>query len=176
LQRELDQINANISSEQTAIRTSQEQGKVVVADLFRLTLAMPDRPGVAEAASTLNMLAERSGIRLDSITPGDATDKTGFRLQPFDVTFHGSFYQLAEFLNQLRSLVIVRNGQLDARGRLFVVDSIAFSPGEEGKFDKLAAVLKINAFIYGAGAAAPATTTPTPAEGTSTTAGETVTP
>ena len=95
---------------------------------------------------------------------------------PISVTFNGNFYNLADFLYRLRSLVTVHGGRLDATGRLFSVDTLAFNESEL-KFPQIQATLVIDAFVYSsAPAAVPAATPPaatTPA--TTTTTAETTT-
>ena len=82
---------------------------------------------------------------------------------PISVTFQGNFYNLADFLYRLRSLVSVHAGTLDATGRLFSVDTLTFNESTL-KFPQIQATLVIDAFVYGSGVApvpAPATTTTT---------------
>jgi hypothetical protein len=94
------------------------------------------------------------------------------------VTFNGNFYNLADFLYRLRSLVTVHAGRLDATGRLFSVDTLAFDESEK-KFPQIQATLVIDAFVYAAApasvpaAAPPAASTPTSTTTTTTTTGET---
>jgi hypothetical protein len=101
------------------------------------------------------------------------------------VTFQGNFYNLADFLYRLRSLVTVHGGRLDATGRLFAVDTLMFNESEL-KFPQIQATLVIDAFVYAAApvpvpAATPpagtatttATTTTTSTTATTTTTGET---
>jgi hypothetical protein len=91
---------------------------------------------------------------------------------PISVTFQGNFYNLADFLYRLRSLVSVHAGRLDATGRLFSVDTLTFNESTL-KFPQIQATLVIDAFVYGTGvpATAPIPTTPT----TTTTAATTTT-
>ena len=95
---------------------------------------------------------------------------------PISVTFNGNFYNLADFLYRLRSLVTVHAGTLDATGRLFSVDTLAFNESEK-KFPQIQATLVIDAFVYAAApASVPAATPPaatTPSSTTTTTTGGT---
>jgi hypothetical protein len=95
---------------------------------------------------------------------------------PISVTFNGNFYNLADFLYRLRSLVTVHAGRLDATGRLFAVDTLTFNESPL-KFPQIQASLVIDAFVYGA-AAVPAAvpTTPTTTTTSSTTTTTTTTP
>src|SRR6478736_6210591 len=93
-----------------------------------------------------------------------------YTVLPISVTFQGNFYNLADFLYRLRSLVSVHAGRLDATGRLFSVDTLTFNESTL-KFPQIQATLVIDAFVYGTGvpaAATPPATTTTTTTATST--------
>ena len=151
---------------------------IAVADIFRLSIAMPSGPDMPGILLELSRIADETGIRFKSITPQPALPVAAYQVVPIDVTFDGSFYALSDFLFRLRTLVTVRRGELHAAGRLFSVASVDFSESERG-FPLLAATLKLNAYVYGVDAAAPppaatppATTTETPPAGTEATGSE----
>jgi type II secretory pathway pseudopilin PulG len=119
-----------------------------VAELFRLTKAMPDSVDMSGVILELSHVARSSGIQFDSITPQGTTPVSGYSTVPLTVEFEGNFYELSDFLFRLRNLVRVHAGELDAQGRLFVVDSISF--GESTKsFPQIKASLTVHAFVYG---------------------------
>ena len=137
----------------------------------------------------LSRIAEETGIRFKSISPQTALPVGAYLSVPIEVTFDGSFYALSDFLFRLRTLVSVRRGELHAAGRLFSVEAVDFSEAEDG-FPTLAAVLKLQAYVYSAdvsGTTVPlpadpsavppatdgATETPAPTDGTATAAGAT---
>jgi hypothetical protein len=123
----------------------------------------------------LNQLAKDSGITFDQITPNPGTATTSaavptttgttdpFAVEPIQVQFSGSFYDLVTFLQRLRNLVRVDHGRLTASGRLFDVSDIAFcqvpttscgattgsssSTPVQSTFPHVQAVLTINAFV-----------------------------
>src|SRR6266516_8143123 len=157
-----------ITQARALLAKAKDAQKVRVADLFRLTKAMPDQPDEAGIVLELNAIARESGITFDSITPQGSTALSGYQVVPIDVVFDGNFFQLTDFLFRLRNLVDVRRGALEADGRLFTVDSVEFSEADR-KFPQVKASLTVDAYIYGTGAtvsappqtAAPAgTTTP----------------
>jgi Tfp pilus assembly protein PilO len=159
---------------------AKDAQKVRVADLFRLTKAMPDQPDEAGILLELNNVARQAGISFDSISPQGSTPLSGYQVVPINVVFNGNFFQLNDFLFRMRNLVDVRRGALAADGRLFTVDTINFDEGE-AKFPQIQASLTIDAYIYGTGATVsappqapvgssgasgsttPTTTSPTPA-------------
>jgi Tfp pilus assembly protein PilO len=166
-------------------RASAAQAKATtpirVADLFRLTKAMPDEVDMADLLLELSRVARESGIELDSVTPQPPAVGAGFQSMPLTLEVDGNYYELSDFLFRLRSLVRVTSGRLDAQGRLFVVDSISFSESTKS-FPRLKAGLTLHAFVYGdntvpvaAPPAVPSSTTTTSTTTTATTTAPTTT-
>ena len=143
----------------------QQTEPIRVADLFRMTKAMPSEADMPGIILQLNRIARETGIRFDSITPQAPAEANGAQAIPINLVFQGNYFELADFLFRLRSLVGVRGGTLDATGRLFVVSSVSFAEGEK-KFPQIQATLTVAAYVYGstasagAAAAAPAPATP----------------
>ena len=151
-------LSKQIAAEQTQVDQARallvkakDAQKVRVADLFRLTKAMPDQPDEAGILLELNNVARQAGISFDSISPQGSTPLSGYQVVPINVVFNGNFFQLNDFLFRLRNLVDVRRGALAADGRLFTVDDINFDDAE-AKFAQIQATLTIDAYIYGTGA------------------------
>jgi hypothetical protein len=116
----------------------------------------------------LSQLARDTGIRFDSISPQPNALIGSYTVLPISVTFQGNFYNLADFLYRLRSLVSVHAGRLDATGRLFSVDTLTFNEGTL-KFPQIQATLVVDAFVYGTGVPAVATPPTTTTTATTTT-------
>jgi hypothetical protein len=140
---------------------------IKIADLFRLSKAMPDQTDMSGLLLQLNGLAADTGIVFDSIMPQAVTSQTGYQVVPVQVVFHGNFYDLADLLYRLRTLVTVNGGRLDATGRLFAVDTVDFAEGKGG-FPEIQANLLIDAFVYGTGTPTGPATASTPPTGTTT--------
>jgi Tfp pilus assembly protein PilO len=190
------QIDANRSTGFT-----QALPAVRSAGVFSIAKAMPKQLETPNVILQLSWLAAQSGITFDQIAP-NATDSTStsavpvatdttdpFAVEPIDVQFSGSFYNLITFLQRLRNLVRVDHGHLDASGRLFDVSDITFcevgpnspsscssattTPGAAAQipvsaFAHVQATLTINAFVPQA-PAAPTTGVPGSTDTTSTT-------
>ena len=178
----LKRIKADAQAAQSAlddynhkVLVARTAPKIRVADVYRLAKAMPNTTDMPDLLLELSQLARDTGIRFDSISPQPAVPIGSYTVLPISVTFNGTFYDLADLLYRLRSLVNVHGGRLDATGRLFTVDSLSFGEGPT-KFPNIQATLVIDAFVYG-GAAAPAvgTSTPTTTTTTGTTATESAT-
>jgi hypothetical protein len=150
-----------VAARAAAAAAQNDTQPIAVADIFRLATAMPSSPDMPGILLELSRIAEETGIRFKSISPQSAVPVGAYQSVPIDVTFDGSFYALSDFLFRLRTLVSVRRGELHAAGRLFSVEAVDFSEAEAG-FPVLAAVLKLQAYVYGTDASA--TLAPAPAD------------
>jgi hypothetical protein len=189
LDEEIAAANVELVGARAAAAAQDDTQPIAVADIFRLATAMPSTPDMPGILLELSRIAEETGIRFKSISPQTALPLGAYLSVPIEVTFDGSFYALSDFLFRLRTLVSVRRGELHAAGRLFSVEAVDFSEAEDG-FPALAAVLKLQAYVYSAdvsGTTVPlpadpsavppgtdgATETPAPTDGTATAAGAT---
>jgi type IV pilus assembly protein PilO len=151
LKRETADVQAKIAAYQQQVAAARAAPKIEVADVYRLAKAMPDRTDMPDLVLELSQLARDTGIRFDSISPQPVATLGSYQVLPISVTFNGNFYNLADFLYRLRSLVSVHAGRLDATGRLFSVDTMTFNESPL-KFPQIQASLVIDAFVYGNGA------------------------
>jgi Tfp pilus assembly protein PilO len=155
---------------------------VRAASIFKLTQAMPSQLDTPDVILQLNQLADDSGLSFDKIQPGGASSSVStvtdpFAAEPIQVQFTGNFYNLMAFLQRLRNLVRVENGNLFTAGRLFDVSDVALAAGSKG-FPQVQATLTINAFVPQAPASPAAIpgstdTTSTTTTGTTTTSNST---
>jgi Tfp pilus assembly protein PilO len=154
---------------------------VRAANIFKLSEAMPSQLDTPDVILQLNQLAENSGLTFDQIEPGtagatasvpDTTDP--FAAEPIQVQFTGSFYNLLAFLQRLRNLVRVENGNLFTAGRLFDVTDVSFTAGPKG-FPQIQATLNISAFVPQTPASTATTSGATGTTSTTTTATTTTT-
>ena len=172
LKKQSQDVQEKIDAYNQQVATARSAPKIEVADVYRLAKAMPTKTDMPDLVLELSQLARDTGISFDSISPEPVAAVGSYSVMPISVTFQGNFYNLADFLYRLRSLVTVHGGRLDATGRLFSVDTLAFNESEL-KFPQIQATLVIDAFVYAAApAAVPAATPPaatTPAATTTTT-------
>lgn len=127
---------------------SKEEIKVRVADLVRLAKAMPEENDVAGILVELDAISAGAGVEFLSISPQEPLDSGGFVRQPIQLTFSGSYFDLSELLYELRSLVRVRDGNLQASGRLFTLDQFDIHEAADG-FPTIEALLTLSAYRYG---------------------------
>jgi Tfp pilus assembly protein PilO len=160
----------------TALASQHEtdSGETIdVADVFRLTKAMPDSTDIPGVILELNSVASAAGVDFVSIAPGAPVAKEGgYEAVPITLTFQGNYYDLTDFLFRLRNLVVVNDGELEAAGRLFSLDVMDLHEADRG-FPQIEAALTVSAYAFATpaatGTAPPATTTTAPASTSSTT-------
>jgi Pilus assembly protein, PilO len=149
LAKQADDTQAQIDTNRQLVQQQQHPAEQLrVADLFKLTKAMPNEEDMAGVILQLSRAAEASGVRFTAITPSDITPATGFTKRKISITFIGNFYGLSDFLFRLRNLVAVRGGELEATGRLFTVESVRFDEAPE-LFPQIEATLDVDVYMYG---------------------------
>ena len=154
LEKQIADTQSSIDSARALTLQAKQGAKIRVADIFRLTKAMPDQTDMAGILLELNQVAQDSGITFSQITPATvAVALSGYEAIPITVEFEGNFYELSDLLYRLRNLVDVRHGALDSGGRLFAIDSIDFSEDNPPGFPQIKAHLTVDAFVYGVGTA-----------------------
>lgn len=166
LQTQVEAEQNQIAIRRAQLRRGQRPPEIKTADLFRLARAMPDREDMPGIILTLSQVAREAGITFQLLEPTTsvATTTTGsYQTVRLHLLFNGDFYGLSDFLYRVRNLVVVRDGTLDASGRLFNVDTVTFNAAGTS-FPQISADLDLDAYVYAAQApgatAPPATTTP----------------
>ena len=135
-----------------------------VAELFRLSKAMPERvdmPGGDHRAQR-DRTRHRHRVRVDH--PLAATAADGYQVrQPINLVFEGNYYELSDFLFRSAPRRRARR-RADATGRLFIVQSRhvrrgrGVVPADQGHLDRLRLRLRQRRpRRYAVGRAAPAT-------------------
>lgn len=185
--KEASDLDAQIADLETqAALVTHDSGKpepkvqIDVADIIRLAKAMPDGSDMAGIMLELNAIASSSGVSFVAIQPSDPLALGQYSAQPINLTFDGNYYDLTDFLYRLRSLVSVKDGVLDASGRLYTLDSLDLHEEPDSKFPNIEAVLTLSAYSYGAEAVpvvpgAPPATTSRSTDTTQTSTGATTT-
>lgn len=180
-QSKADDLDAQVSVAQTelqarrlALATPSARITVKAGDTYRLAKALPDATNMAGMILDLNRLAVRHRLAFLSITPAAPLASTGYVAQPVGVEVQGRFTDVSAFLGELRRLVRVRQGRLDARGRIYSTTNINLTESET-KFPNVKAAVTIESYTFLASTAAgtPATEPPSsnPSSNTTVAAG-----
>jgi Tfp pilus assembly protein PilO len=122
---------------------------VRVSDVLRLAKVMPPSADHAGLVLELSRVGERAGVALRSITPQTpAVGAGGATLVPVEVRVTGEFDEVVRFLRRVRKLVAVRDGRLQARGRLFVVQRVELGESVDERFPVVDATVVLHAYVY----------------------------
>ena len=161
-------VNQQIADDLTRASTARGADSaptLKVADVYKLTTAMPSILDMPDLLLELDQTASAAGVSLNSISPSPpATDPMGggFSTVEVDVNVTGNFYSLTDLLYRLRNLVYVRSGALQANGRIFTGNSVSLTPSD----NVVTAAIVLTTYVYGT---VPSTTSaPTTPETTST--------
>jgi len=163
VQSQIDSQQTQIFQRRAELRKENVAPTIESADVFKLSRAMPDTEDMPGIILALGEVARDAGIKFNLIEPvvGASITVTGaYTPVRIHLLFDGDFYGLSDFLYRIRSLVAVRNGTLQADGRLFNVDSVSFNVSTD-KFPQISAELYVDTYVYGAAPVAPAPTTTT---------------
>ena len=131
-----------------------------VADLRRLSRAIPDDVEMSEILRQLAWASRASGVRVESITPSAAVPSTGAQAVPIALSVKGRYFRLAKFMHLLRLEAGVKDGKAHAAGRLYGFDNIALSTDDKGGM--VTATLALDAFVAGSAPSTNPATTTTP--------------
>ena len=104
---------------------------------------------------------------------GATIGTAGLGVMPYTLTFEGDFFQLADFIHGLDSMVTTTNSNVAVDGRLITIDGFTLK-GSDGGFPKLHATVSVTTYVtppeqgttVGATPSGPAEATATPASTT----------
>jgi type IV pilus assembly protein PilO len=175
---ELDVELAALQDQLVAARTPAAPAtpagpEIKIADLFRLSKALPEKDDMPGIILELNAIASASGVTFLAIQPQAPLAGASFYALPIMLTFDGNYYDLSDFLYRLRNLVTVKDGTLDADGRLYTLDALDLHESVKG-FPQIEALLTITAYAFGQPPAIPGAP-PAPAPVPATTSAATTT-
>jgi Tfp pilus assembly protein PilO len=145
-----------------------------VADVYKLVKAMPDTDDVPDLLIELSQITKDAGVTVQTLSPSASSHgANGGDTIPISLNVEGDFYSITDLLYRLRNLVFVRNGSLEANGRLFSIDTVSLAPSGT---TKITASITMHAYTYGAPAPALPAVPAVPASTDTTSTDTTTTP
>lgn len=191
-------------SEVTQALAAQKRFPVEYQQLVVLGKAVPKGDETASLLVELNRLANHSHVRFETLSlsagggeteseavaPVEGASPTevaasllplgatigpaGLAVMPYELTFKGTFFQMANFIKGLDSLVKTKNAAVDVTGRLITIGGFTLTPDQEAGFPQLEASFSVTTFVLppeetptaGATPISPETATGTPASAT----------
>lgn len=159
LETQLTASRGELLQRRTALAQPSASVTVKPSDLYRLTKALPDKTDMAGILLDVNRLAGRNELEFSAVTPAADQLGSGYVMHPLSVVVQGRFGDVSRFLGDVRTLVTVRKGRLDSRGRLYSVSQVDVSqPDSDKKFPVVKATVTLNAYAF----SSPVPATPAP--------------
>jgi Tfp pilus assembly protein PilO len=113
---------------------------------------------------------------------GATVGSAGLPVMPYDLTFSGDFFQVADFVNGLNKLVRTQSSGIGVDGRLLTIDGFSLGPDDQKPLPHLVANLHVTTYVAPGdqaatpGAAATAPTEAVPPNAATPTSNTTVSP
>jgi Tfp pilus assembly protein PilO len=117
-------------------------------------------------------------VAASTLPLGASIGPAGLAVMPYELTFKGSFFHLADFIHGLDSLVKTKNAEVDVTGRLITISSFNLTADSNRGFPALEASFSVATYLVPpaqgvTAGASPASPEPSTATQVSTTTGGT---
>ncbi len=154
-------VPSEADSASLVVETNALAGRAEI-DFRSLTLAdaAATEPQAPAAQTTADSPAEGQVAASEPTTPAPPTEAAaaslpigatvgpgGLPVMPYDLSFRGDFFQIADFIASLDKLVDVNADGPGVDGRLITVDGFALTPDPEKGFPRLNADLHVTTFV-----------------------------
>jgi Tfp pilus assembly protein PilO len=175
LDSRISDLQSAVAQEQAAADAGLQARKDFPRDYHRLVVmgkAVPVDDETASLLVQLNRISERTGVdfRAISLTGGSGETTTtaaapatesaaatlpigatvgsaGLPTLPYELTFRGTYFEVADFLAGVDDLVKVRKGLVAADGRLVTIDGFAMTADDSAPFPVLKATVQITTYV-----------------------------
>jgi Tfp pilus assembly protein PilO len=172
LSNDVTAAQAQLAQRRVALARPSAKVTVKPGDLYRLTKALPNETDMSGVLIDVDRVARANKLSFTSITPSSQVAGTGYLEQPVGIVVQGRFGNVSNFLGDLRRLVSVRHGRLDARGRIYTVSKVTMNaPDSPTSYPVVKAAVTLNAYSF---TQAPSVSTPSPSTTTDTSSSGTV--
>jgi Tfp pilus assembly protein PilO len=167
---ELNQVatDSKVKFESIQLTGSSEAAAPVEAPVAPAAEAPAATPsGAVPAAATVPPTEAAASL----LPLGAAIGPAGLGVMPYSLAFSGDFFQVADFIKEIDSLVHTGNSKVAVEGRLVTLDGFALNADPELDFPHLNATFAVTTYVTppsqgitaGASPGAPAPSTPVPA-------------
>jgi len=112
--------------------------------------AAPAAPAPAPASSaavSASSPVSPTEAAASTLPLGATIGSAGLGVMPYTLTFDGSFFQIADFIKGLDSLVKTQNTRVAVDGRLFTIDAFSLVADPDGGFPALQATFSVTTFV-----------------------------
>jgi Tfp pilus assembly protein PilO len=99
-----------------------------------------EAPGGAAPASPTEVAAS-------TLPLGATIGPAGLAVMPYELTFEGEFFEIADFMKELDSLVQTENAKVAVNGRLFTINGFSLKAAPNQSFPALQATFSITTYL-----------------------------
>lgn len=100
-----------------------------------------------EAATPPAEGASPTEVAASTLPLGASVGPAGLAVMPYELTFSGEFFEIADFIKGLDSLVNTKAGQVVVDGRLFTINGFTLAAAEGKPFPALEATFSITTYL-----------------------------
>jgi Tfp pilus assembly protein PilO len=110
------------------------------------TAAAPETPD-PEAAGSTAALPSPTEVAASTLPLGAAIGPAGLGVMPYTLTFEGRFFEIADFIKGLDTLVETRNAKVAVDGRLITINGFSLNPDQGLGFPTLEASFSVTTYL-----------------------------
>ena len=103
--------------------------------------------GAAEPSAETLTAAPATEAAAATLPLGATVGPAGLPVMPYDLHFRGGFFEVADFIQSLDSLVDTGSDGVGVDGRLLTVDGFSFGPDQAAGFPHLVADLHVTTYV-----------------------------
>ena len=141
---ELNRIadSSNVRFESFVLNGAGESGETATAPVPESTPA-----GAPSSAVPASATVPPTEVAASLLPLGAAIGPAGLAVMPYSLTFTGDFFEVADFIKGIDSLVDTGKSKLMVDGRLVTLDGFALSLSEEGSQTQLNAAFAVTTYL-----------------------------
>ncbi|MDQ2632053.1 MAG: hypothetical protein M3Y75_13935 [Actinomycetota bacterium] len=106
-----------------------------------------EAPPEEAAAAPAPEGASPTEVAASTLPLGAAVGPAGLAAMPYELTFSGEFFEIADFIKGLDSLVETKAGEVVVDGRLFTINGFSLTAAEGKPFPALEATFSITTYL-----------------------------
>jgi Tfp pilus assembly protein PilO len=110
------------------------------------TAAAPET-SAPEAAGSTAALPSPTEVAASTLPLGAAIGPAGLGVMPYTLTFEGRFFEIADFIRGLDTLVETRNAKVAVDGRLITINGFSLNPDQGLGFPTLEASFSVTTYL-----------------------------
>lgn len=104
-------------------------------------------PAPEEAGGTTVTSPSPTEVAASTLPLGATIGPAGLAVMPYDLNFSGEFFEIADFIKGLDSLVQTENAKVSVNGRLFTINGFSLEPSANKPFPALEATFSVTTYL-----------------------------